>query len=279
MLLPESARDLPPLPEEFWQTLDTGLAAASLTLDAAIRVAIDRHVRLLLAWNSAINLTALRSPEQIARNHVLDSLIAVTAIQGLLKARRGTPVTGAAGLLDIGSGAGFPGLPLAVALPVGRAALVDSVGKKARFLGLAAREVRDALIEAGQEAPEIVALAERAEELAEEPDHREGWNLVTARALGTVAEVAELGLPLTSRGGYVVAWKLDAGDSALEREVAGAARICQAAGGGAARIVHLDAAPDVGLKGHCLVVIEKRRPTPDRYPRPAGERRRSPLLS
>ena len=268
--LPESASGLPPLPAEFWQTLDDGLGEADMTLPATTRDAIDGHVRLLLAWNVAINLTALRTPEQIARNHVLDSLICVAALRDL-----GT----AANLLDIGSGAGFPGLPLAITLPSGRTALVDSIGKKARFLAVAAAHVVEALARGGLERPAITAVAERAEDLGQRPDQREGWEIVTARAVGTIAEVAELGLPLASRGGHVVCWKLDSGGGALQAEIAAARRICQAAGGGKPRIIHLAAADRVGLSTHCLVAIEKLRPTPERYPRAAAERRRSPLLS
>jgi 16S rRNA (guanine527-N7)-methyltransferase len=238
-----------------------------MTLAPGIREAIDGHVRLLLAWNAAINLTSLRSPEQIARSHVLDSLIAVATLRELGPH---------ASILDIGSGAGFPGLPLAMALSTRRAALVDSIGKKARFLGVAAAHAHRALEGAGHGAPDIHALARRAEDLAAQPDHREVWDLVTARAVGTVAEVAELGLPLVKRGGHVVCWKLDSGDGALRAEIVAARRICQAAGGGTPRIIRFAAADRVGLPGHCLVAIEKRRSSPDRYPRPAGERQRSP---
>ncbi len=265
--LPESADGLPAVPGEFWEILDDGLREAGMTIVPGIRDAIDGHVRLLLAWNAAINLTALRTLQQIASNHVLDSLIAVATLRQL---------GSVSSLLDIGSGAGFPGLPLAISLPARRAALVDSIGKKARFLSVAAAQVHRALGSAGQEPPEIAALAERAEDLAAQTDQREGWDLVTARAVGAVAEVAELGLPLVSRGGHVVCWKLDSGDGALQAEVAAAVRICQAAGGGRPRIIRLAAADRVGLTGHCLVAVEKRRPTPERYPRPAGERRRSP---
>ncbi len=237
----------------------------ALPLDEPARAAIDAHVRLLMAWNESINLTALRGPEQIARSHILDSLIAVP----VLAARGGRSV------VDLGSGGGFPGLPLAAALPVERVALVDSIGKKARFLAVAATAVRAALDAPDAPAPEITALRERAEDLADEPEHRAGWDLVAARAVGTTAEVAELGLPLATQGGHVAMWKRDAGDGALQAEVADARRICQAAGGGAPRIVALDAASDVGLPGHCLVMVEKLRPTPDRYPRSASERRRS----
>lgn len=263
--LPESADGLPALPDEFWHVLDAGLEALALPLDETARRAIDVHARLLIAWNAAINLTSLREPGQIARNHVLDSLLAVP----VLAAR------GPRSVLDLGSGGGFPGLPLAAAMPVERVGLVDSIGKKARFLVVAANAVRAAMDEPGAPAPLIDAIAERAEDLAEEPDQREGWDLVVARAVGTVAEVVELGLPLARIGGHVAMWKRDAGDDALKSELAEAARVSQAAGGTSARLVALGAAAKVGLEGHCLVVLQKVRPTPDRYPRPASERRRS----
>ena len=118
-------------------------------------------------------------------------------------------------------------------LPLRRVALVDSIGKKARFLEVAATEVRTALetdpARDPATLPEIGALAERAEDLAEEPDHREGWDMVVARAVGTVAEVAELGLPLVRRGGHVVAWKRESAETDLAREISDARRICQAA--------------------------------------------------
>jgi 16S rRNA (guanine527-N7)-methyltransferase len=271
--LPQSADGLPPLDDVFWKTVDEGLARLGLILSAAARAALDSHVRLLLAWNAEINLTALRNAEQIARGHVLDSLLAVDTLRPL--ADRGEGLS----ILDLGSGGGFPGLPLAIVLPARRAALVDSVGKKARFLAAAAEAVTESLRGAGEEPPEITALAERAEDLADDPDHREHWDLVVARAVGSVAEVAELGLPLVRRAGHVIAWKLDARDGALHDEVDAAARVIQAAGGKHPRIRRLEAADVLGLAGHCLVDIEKIRPAPLRYPRPATERRRSPLLS
>lgn len=274
--LPDSADGLPPLDDRFWRTLDDGLSTLRLTLTAGARAAIDAHVRLLEAWNAQINLTALRTPEQVARGHVLDSLLAVVTLRRLASAGRGRggPIT----MIDLGSGGGFPGLPLAAVLPVSRALLVDSVGKKGRFLAVAAAAASRSLQEAGETAPELGAAAERAEDLADEPEHRGGWDVVLARAIGSVAEVVELGLPLCRPGGHVVAWKIDSAGGSLQRELGQAARVTQAAGGGRLRIESLAHAADVGLAGHCLVVVEKRRPTPDRYPRPAAERRRSPLL-
>ena len=121
---PDALQDLPPLPAAYTQALDAGLDAIGLALEPAARAVIDAHVRLLLAWTEAINLTAIREPADVARLHVLDSLSAVPPLAAL----------GIDGLLDIGSGGGFPGLPLAAALAADRTLLVDSVGKKVRFL-------------------------------------------------------------------------------------------------------------------------------------------------
>ncbi len=270
--LPHSVDATAPLDAAFTEILERGLTELALSLDAPARAAIEAHARLLLAWNEHVNLSGLRTAEQVARGHVLDSLLAVGILRALGRTRPS--------LLDLGSGGGFPGLPLAVAVPARRAALVDSIGKKAAFLEVAAAAVADALSAApasSSSPPELAVLAERAEELADEHDQREKWDIVTARAVGSVAEVAELGLPLVHVGGHVVVWKLAGPGTGLATEVAAAARVIQAAGGGTARVVSLPAATKMGLAGHCLVVIRKRRPTPDRYPRSPGERRRRPL--
>lgn len=275
--LPRDVAVLPELPADFEATLSAGLAALAVDVPVRVRQALEAHVRLLLAWNEHMNLSGLREPVDIARGHVLDALLAVRALRGLLGTRRD------ATLLDLGSGGGFPGLPLALMLPVHRVALVDSIAKKAAFLEAAANAVLEQLRDAADPPappPEIVALPERAEDLADEPDHREGWDLVTARAVGTIAEVAELGLPLTRRGGHVVVWKRatdDAQRRQLNDELNRAQRIVQAAGGARPRVTPLAGAGDVGLDGNCLVVIRKVRTTPDRYPRTARERRRTAL--
>ena len=265
--MPTEASALPELDPLFWRIVDEGLAASRLELVGPERAAVDGHARLLVAWNSAINLTSLRSPEQIARNHILDSLLALPALRAL--------ASDVGSLLDIGSGGGFPALPLVATLRPSRAALVESIGKKARFLAVAAAEVSAALsADAGRPVAELSVVAERAEDVADKPNQRESWQLVTARAVGTLAEVAELGLPLARHGGHVVAWKLDNGDGSLAREVEAARRISQACGGTAPRIVPIEHAAQVGLDGHCLVTIRKVRPTPAGYPRQPSERHR-----
>lgn len=274
--LPTAADMLPALEPAFWRVVDDGLATLGTVIDRPVRAAIEAQVKLLLAWNTAINLTALRTPDAIARGHVLDSLSALPACRGLLE--RSATTASPVGLLDLGSGGGYPGLPLAIALGVQRAALVDSIGKKARFLATAAAAAMAAMQAAGVDPPLVAALAERAEDLADEPDQREAWQLVVARAVGSLAEVVELGLPLATIGGHVVAWKRDTADQPVAAEITAARRILQAAGGGRPTIVRPDAQGKAGLADHVLVIVRKVRSTPDRYPRATAERRRSALL-
>ena len=269
--LPRDVDDLPPLGTDFADVLDVGLGNLGFALSAGQRRAIEDHVRLLIAWNAHINLSGLRSPGDIARGHVLDALLAVSALREIAR-DDGTGIS----VLDLGSGGGYPGLPLALTLPATRAALVDSIAKKASFLEAAA-EVAGADIDG---AVELLALNERAEDLADEPEHREGWDMVVARAVGTVAECSELGLPLARRNGHLVIWKRASDGparAALNVEIDSARRLIQAVGGARTRVVELPAAESVGLAGSCLVVIRKIRPTPDRYPRSVGERRRGAL--
>jgi 16S rRNA (guanine527-N7)-methyltransferase len=275
--LPRRPADLPPLDPSFWHVLDGGLSALGLELGDPIRSAIDGHVRLLLTWNEHINLTALRAPEQIARGHLLDSLSAVPLLRRLAAAGAGRRKGRLPRLLDLGSGAGFPGLPLALVLPAERGVLVDSIAKKAAFLEAAGAAAAKALREAGEQPPLLEAIADRAEDLARQPAHRAAYDIVTARAVGSLAEVAELALPLLRMGGHVVAWKREDEAGSLKLEVNSARRVVQAVGGTPPRVESVDRGNRLGLADHRLVVVRKARPTPDRYPRAAAERRRAAL--
>jgi len=228
------------------------LQALGLDLSASLRAGIEAHVRLLLAWTAAINLTAIRDPEGAARLHVLDSLAAVP----LLRAR------GATGLLDIGSGGGFPGLPLAVALPADRALLVDSVGKKVTFL--------EAAIRASGLEGRATAVQARIEDLAHDPVHRGAWPVVTARAVASLSELVELGLPLVALDGVLVAWKREP----LGRELRAAGPSLAALRAGSVELLPVTLP---GLESHRLVVVSRAGEMDPRYPRDPGERRRRPI--
>lgn len=254
--------------EVFDAALEAGLAELGLletrAASPAARRSYEIHARLLRDWNQAINLTAIRDAPGVALRHVCDSLSAVPQLSSL--ARPGMS------LLDIGSGAGYPGLPLAAALPLGGVSLLDSVGKKARFLEVAGEAVAAVLAEHDTEdAPRIEAIGERAETVAAIEEVREAWDIVVSRAVGSLAEVLELSLPLTRIGGTVVVWKREEERGGLRGELQGAGSIIRAAGGGRPRVVPVEAA---SLADHRLVLVAKERATPMAYPRPPGARRR-----
>ena len=227
------------------------MAELRLDLPAAARTAIDDHVRLLLAWTVAINLTSVREPAAVARAHVLDSLTAVAWLRD----------HGIRRFLDVGSGGGYPGLPLAAALPAERALLVEPIAKKARFL--------ETVVEATGVGAVVQVVAARAEALATDPAHRGRWPAVTARAVASLAELVELTFPLLTRGGVLLAWKR--GD--LVAEVAVAQRALEALGGGSIASVPAGVS---GLDGHRLVVITSRGRVPSGYPRDPAARKRRP---
>jgi len=246
--LPASVAGLPDLPPAYHETLDRGLAGLRLSLSDSQRTEIDGYVQLLLAWTAAINLTGIRDPAAVAREHILDSLAAVSLL-------------GAAGLddlIDLGSGGGAPGIPIAIAMPRARMLLVESVGKKARFLeaAVAALGLRD----------RVRVAAERAEALAVRGRERERANGVLIRAVAGLGELVELAFPLLVVGGSLVAWKREP----LAKEIAEAGPAIAALHGAAPQIHEV--AVD-GLVDHRLVVVRKTGATPARYPRPPAERR------
>ena len=247
--LPTRVEETPNLPSVYDDTLDAGLSALGMSLSAAARSAIDGQVRLLLAWTEAINLTSIRDPGTVALAHVVDSLTAVP----ILRER------GVDRFIDLGSGGGYPGLPIAAALPAARALLLEPIRKKVTFLSTVAA--------AAGLADTVEAAPVRAEALAADRRHRGQWPAVTARAVASLGELVELALPLLEPGGILVAWKR--GD--LEAEWRGAERAMTALGGTALERRPVEVP---GLAGHCLVVATAGNGTPASYPRDPGVRRR-----
>ncbi len=249
--LPSRVPDTPDLTAGYRDALDRGLQALAMTLSPAAREAIDGHARLLLAWTTAINLTAIRDPEAVATGHVIDSLAGARVVE-----RHGVDR-----VLDLGSGGGYPGLPLAAALPGIAVTLVEPIGKKARFL--------ETVVGATGLAQRVTVRQARAEALAAAPEHRGRWPLVTARAVASLPELVELAFPLLARGGALLAWKR----ADLDVELAAGRRAALALGGGRLTVVD-PGVPE--LAGHRLVVAVRTGRVPDGYPRDPGARRRRP---
>ncbi len=266
--LPTRVADSPALPDTYGRALDDGLAAIGVRLEPAARSAIDGHIRLLLAWRDAINLTAIRDPAEIAVRHVVDSLTALRILES----------RGAGRLVDLGSGAGFPGLPLAAVATTGRVRLVESVAKKARFL--------QTVVEATGLADRAEVLALRAEALAVDRARTGRWDAVAARAVAPLAELVELAFPLLAPGGDLIAWKAASALDGDGSELPAARRAIEAIDPGARIDVEVavpadDAgrtpAPVAALADHRLVVVRRsERPIVGRWPRDPAARRRGP---
>ena len=241
----------------FARVLERAIAELGLELSPAARAALEAHTRLLVAWNRHINLTAIRTDEAIALEHIADSLAAVPLLRRWTAVHRTphAPGSGLLDLLDLGSGGGYPGIPLATVLPAGRAALVESIGKKAAFLRVAVASVGAILRDAGGESPDFLVVAERAEALASNPGYRGAWDVVTARAVASLPRLAGLALPFLRPGGALVAWKRDAGNGALIAEMEALATALARLGIQA--VVRVEPVGTTGLTDHRLVIVEK----------------------
>lgn len=168
------------LPAAAREDLDAGLAA--LGLDAGLAEPLARYLALMLRWNATYNLTAIRDPREMVTKHLLDSLAMAPAVRG------------AATLADLGTGPGLPGIPLAIATPGLRVTLVESAGKKARFM-------REALRTLG------LGNAEVAESRIEALDRPAAYAAITARALATLPQILALGGHLLAPDGVLLAMK------------------------------------------------------------------------
>ena len=255
--LPTRVKDTPALSATYDVALRSGLSGLGIDLSDRARSAIDGHVRLLLTWTSAINLTAIREPGAVALGHVVDSLTARDLIADLAPRR----------LLDIGSGGGFPGIPLAASLrddlPDLEVTLLEPIGKKARFLETA--------VAATGMAGTLRVEARRVEDLARDRPDTPPWDVVTARAVASTADVVELAFPTLAPGGTLIAWKR----ADITDELVAARRAIEALGGGSLHVMDI---PLRELGEHRLVVI--RRSTggtvPTAYPRDPAVRKRRP---
>lgn len=232
------------------QLLADTAAAWGLPLSDEQRARFELYADELLAWNAHTNLTAIRSRDEVYVRHFLDAL-------ALARHWGEAP----ASLADIGTGAGFPGLPLKILRPELELLLLDSVGKKTAFLShIVARLGLDG----------VRVVTGRAEELGRDPRERERFELATGRAVADLRVLAEYGLPLLRVGGRLLAPK---GPGAVD-EATAAAGALSALGGSLAAIEPV-ALPGVELRA--LVIITKVVPTDPRYPRAVGVPAKKPL--
>ena len=226
----------------FEEILTARAAEAGIVLTAAQAAQFAVYNEMLIDWNTRMNLTALTAPADVAVKHIIDSLTAYDAAL----------FDGAATLIDVGTGAGLPGIPLAVYAPHIRVTLMDALQKRVRFL----MEVTAAM-----ELTNTRCIHARAEEAARQTEHRERYDIAVSRAVARMPVLLEYALPFVRVGGTFLALKGRA-YAAEAAEGAGAARRL---GGGAvaARPVHLPGLDDV----RAILSVRKEKPTPKEYPR------------
>ena len=230
------------------------LSEWDISLTAASKSSISTYARLLSDYDEA-NVIGTRDPGEVILKHVLDSLSCLML----------EPVSRATSLIDIGSGAGLPGIPLKLACPELQVALLESTGKKVRFL---------------HRAIELLGLKDarplniRAEIGGHRPADRARYDIATSRALASLPVVVEYCVPFVKVGGYVVAMK----GAPTTGEIADGENAAREVGARISEIIEVPLLPEIGINDRRLVIIEKISDTPARYPRQVGVPRKHPLV-
>jgi 16S rRNA (guanine527-N7)-methyltransferase len=214
--------------------------------------ALKRYQAELIKWNERHNLTAIRDPEQIQIKHFLDSMSCMIAMRG----------SGMTSLIDIGSGAGFPGIPMKILCPTIRLALVESIGKKADFL-------RHMVHSLGLE--DVSVHQTRAEILGQSTPQRERFDWAAARAVAKMSVLMEYLLPFVRIGGKALALKGESGPA----EAQAAERSIRLLGGELSQIIPITL-PGVNEE-RFLIVVNKTAATPQNFPRRVGLPGKRPL--
>lgn len=227
-------------------------AEAQLSFTEEQLAQFTRYYELLVEINKVMNLTAITEPEEVAVKHMVDSLLAYEdGMQGKT-------------LVDVGTGAGFPGVPLKIYCPSLRVTLVDSLGKRLRFL----EQVIDELGLKGIRCEHL-----RAEDAGRSKKHREQYDYVTARAVARLSVLSEYCLPLAKKGGQFIALK----GSRFAEEIEEGEAAVKILGG---KIISAEPVKLPGLDdGRAIIKIAKIKATPAQYPRKAGTPEKQPLGS
>lgn len=236
----------------FEEILAARAAEAGIPLTAEQIGQFSVYHEMLLDWNTRMNLTALTAPEDVVVKHIIDSLTAYDAAR----------FDGARTLIDVGTGAGLPGIPLAVYVPHLTVTLLDSLNKRVRFL---------TEVTAAMGLPNVRCIHARAEEAARTAEHRAAYDIAVSRAVARLPVLLEYTLPFVRVGGTLLALK----GRAYAEEQKEARRAAEVLGGGriTARPVHLPGLDDV----RAILTVTKERQTPAIYPRGGGAPARRPL--
>ena len=206
----------------------------------------EKYYNILIEYNKKFNLTAITERKEVIIKHFIDSLLGVDNVVGNK-------------LIDIGSGGGFPAIPIKIFKPDTVLTMLDSTGKKCEFLNAVCHELN---------LKDASAVCARAEELSKDSSYRESFDICTARAVARLNTLCEYCMPFVKVGGYFVAYKGDADEEVIEAKNA-----IKILGG---ELIKVDTFDLEGAKRQ-IVVIKKVKNTPDKYPRGNGKERKKPL--
>lgn len=236
--------------------IETGAQKLKVTLTQEALVKLARLVELVIETNEQVNITGITEPEAIVQKHILDSLSCIAVFP-----------EDAQSLIDIGSGAGFPALPLAIALPNLRVCAVESVGKKAAVITHFAEVL---------ELENVEVVCTRAEEIGHHQDYRELFDIAIARAVTRLPTLCEYLLPLVEVGGMMIAQK---GAATANDELEQARFAISELGGNSKATAVIASTLSGDVEPRVFICIPKMSATYKKYPREVGTPQKLPLIN
>lgn len=232
------------------EMLRSGAYEYGVELDETALDRFDRYAELLCEWNTFMNLTAIKEPDEIVKKHFVDSLSLLSAVR----------IPEGSSLIDVGTGAGFPGIPLLIARNDLKVTLLDSTNKRLEFI--------KAVLESTGLSAKVVHM--RAEDAGRNKEYREKFDFATARAVSNLRDLSEYCLPFVKIGGYFVPMK----SAKTDEETAEAKKAISVLGG---KIADIKSFELDGAGQRTVLLIKKISQTPTNYPRPSAKMAKFPI--
>lgn len=237
---------------EFFDLMSTAAKDVGIELTKEQYEKFIKYMRLVQEWNEKINLTAITEDNEFVKKHFIDCI----------KAFKSRAIKEAKTLIDVGTGAGFPGLPIAILSPETNVTLLDSLNKRINFLNTVVREL---------ELKNVTTIHSRAEDGARKPELREQFDVATSRAVANMAVLSEFCMPFVKKNGYFVALK----GPSIEEELEGGNKAIKTLGGELKNIIEVEVeGTDLN---HNIVEVLKVNKCPKTYPRKAGTINKKPI--
>lgn len=237
---------------EYFNIMNSACLDVGLTINEESYKKFIEYKDLIKFWNEKVNLTAITEDEQIIKKHFIDCI----------KIFKFSPLKDAKNIIDVGTGAGFPGIPIKIIKPDTKMVLLDSLNKRINFLNEVINKI---------DLKDITTIHGRAEDFSRKNEYREKCDAAVSRAVANLAVLSELCIPYVKVGGYFVAMK----GPSVEEEIQQGKNAVSILGGKIEDIVKIDI-EDSDLN-HNLVIIKKVKETPNVYPRKAGTAVKKPL--